>query len=54
VREILRFSEEFRELVVERAAVPREALPLLFGRPPAEMLRLMAAPQSFAPPQAAS
>jgi hypothetical protein len=31
--EAVRFDQAFRELAVERAAVPAEALPLLFGRP---------------------
>jgi Fe-S-cluster containining protein len=44
VREAVCFDVEFRRLAVERAAVPREALPLLFGRLPAEVLRLRAVP----------
>lgn len=36
--EAVRFDQAFRELAVERAAVPPEALPLLFGRPLAKML----------------
>ncbi|MCL1986141.1 MAG: hypothetical protein FWG59_06820, partial [Betaproteobacteria bacterium] len=31
--ETVRFDHAFRELAMERAAVPAEALPLLFGRP---------------------
>jgi hypothetical protein len=36
--EALRFDHAFRELATERAAVPDEALPLIFGRPPHALL----------------